>query len=62
MNDMTELGEEARALAKKFRAKRESLIKRMIAAGKGPSAIGRELGISRQRAQQIIKRLDNDRA
>ena len=60
MNDMTELGDAAKALALKFRQKREALIRKLLAAGKGPSAIGRELGVTRQRAQQLIRQLNGN--
>lgn len=55
MTDMSEIP----GLVKKARVKRDAAVRKLLAAGKGPSAIGRELGITRQRAQQIIKRLAN---
>jgi DNA-binding MarR family transcriptional regulator len=55
MTDMSDIP----ALLKKARAKRDSIVRRLLAAGRGPTEIGKELGVTRQRAQQIIKRLDN---
>lgn len=54
MTDMSDIPE----LTRKARAKRDAIVRRLLASGKGPSAIGRQLGITRQRAQQIIKRLN----
>lgn len=54
MTDMSDIPN----LIKKARAKRDSAVRKLLAAGKGPTVIGRELGITRQRAQQIIKRLN----
>ena len=54
MTDMSEIP----TLLRKARAKRDAAVRKLLASGKGPTAIGRELGITRQRAQQIIKRLN----
>ena len=46
-----------RALIQREQTKRDRRIKRWIALNMGPTAIGKKLGVSRQRAQQLIDRL-----
>lgn len=50
-----------RALELMARAKRvrDNKVRKMMGKGWGPTKIGRELGVSRQRAQQIIQRLND---
>jgi transposase-like protein len=54
MNDMVD----AQKLIQRLQQKRDALIRRLLAAGYGPTKIGAQLGVSRQRAQQLIKRLN----
>ena len=41
----------------RFQRQRDSKVRRLRKAGKGASEIARTLGVSRQRAQQLIKRV-----
>jgi transposase-like protein len=50
---------EMRELIERARRKRDNYVRRMIHRGWGPSQIARKLAISRQAAQQIVRRLSN---
>jgi DNA-directed RNA polymerase specialized sigma subunit len=54
--DMTEV----QRVMQRLQAKRNSIIRKLLSRGFGPAHIGRELGVSRQRAQQLIKRLNGN--
>lgn len=54
---MSKHSERIAHLVRQASQRRDLEVKGMVADDKGPSEIGRELGVTRQRAQQIIKRI-----
>ncbi len=46
-------------LYKREQGARDIKVRHMLARGLGPTQISRKLGVTRQRAQQIVKRLRN---
>jgi DNA-binding NarL/FixJ family response regulator len=50
---------EIRVLIERAQRKRDIKVRRMMACGWGPTRIAKELHVSRQRAQQIVRRISN---
>jgi len=50
---------EMRQLIERARRKRDNQVRNMLSRGWGPSRIAKKLLISRQAAQQIVRRLAN---